>query len=77
MGILVRPVRQTRMLVVGLLEMIRKEEKGFRRGALTEGDAVLVVVLGQGVRKFCSVPAGPFRKSDNFVGDKMSHKTIE
>jgi hypothetical protein len=74
---LVRPVRQTRMLIVGLLEMVRKEEKGFCSGALAEGDVVLVVFLGQGVGKLCSVPASWFRKSDNFVGDKMSHKTIE
>ena len=77
MGILVRAVRKTRMLVVGLLEMLRKEAKRLCGSTLAEGDAVLVVLLGKGVGKFCSMPASRFRKSDDFVGNEVSHKTIE
>lgn len=77
MSILVRTVRETRMLVVGLLEMLREEAKRLCSSTLAEGNAVLVVFLGQGIGKFCSVPASRFGKSDDFVGNEMSHKTIE
>ena len=77
MSILVRTVRETRMLVVGLLEVVGEKAKRLCGSALAEGDAVLVVLLGKGVGKFCSMPACRFRKSDDFVGNKVSHKTIE
>jgi hypothetical protein len=65
------------MLVVGLLEVIREKAKRLCCSALAKGDAVLVVLLSKGIGKVCGMPASGFGETDDFMGDEVSHETIE